>query len=613
MIRLRNWKFAAPVRAFRSKNYQLDRTEPSAVRPAKAVYQYQFVRYTQPMENDLLRNLVVIFAVAVIIVVLLRRIGVPSIAGFIIAGVFVGPNVLGIVDDVHEVEVLAELGVALLLFGIGLELSLDRMRRLWRLVLAGGALQVFSTASVTVLILRILDFSFSVAVFFGCVIAVSSTAVVLSALRTRGDIDAPHGRLTLGILIFQDLCVVPMILMVPLLAGAAPPGALATAALKSVVVLIAVLIAARFLAPHFLRFVARSRQRDVFVLSIFLICVGTAWLVSAAGVSLALGAFLAGLVVADSEYRHQALSDLIPFREMFASLFFVSVGMLLNPFSIAGNTPAILGLLASIVFGKAVIVTVVSLVLKLPLRVSILAGLALAQVGEFSFVLLSAGRAAMTLPQPFADNLVVAIVASMLITPFLIAVSPRVAAGMGMSPVLTRRLGVRTPADRPPEAGPMKDHVIIAGYGLAGRELSHSLEDCGVPYVIVDINPENIRSALQRVEPAYFGDVTSSEVLEALGAAHARELVLVINDVEATVRAIRAARRLSPELSIFARVFYAADIERVIRAGATEVVAAELEATVEVTQRVLERCRVRLDAIEAQIHGIRSIESEDNS
>lgn len=557
------------------------------------------------MENELLKDLVVIFAVAVVMVVALRRIGVPSIAGFIIAGVVVGPNVVGIVDDVHEVEFLAEVGVALLLFGIGLELSLDRMRRLWKLILIGGALQVFATIAVVVAILYFTGFPINTAVFFGCVIAVSSTAVVLSALRTRGDIDAPHGRLTLGILIFQDLCVVPMILTVPLVAGAAPPGALAMIALKSAGVLVAVVVGARFLVPVLLRFVAHSRQRDAFVLSIFLICIGTAWMVSAAGVSLAIGAFLAGLVVADSEYSHQALSDLIPFREMFASLFFVSVGMLLDPRSIAGNALPIFGLLALIVFGKAILATFASLALRLTLRVSVLAGLALAQVGEFSFVLLSAGRDAMALPHPFTDNLSVAIVVSMLITPLVIAVSPRVTAGMGKSTVLTRMLGVRTPADRRRDDQPMRDHVIIAGYGLAGWEVARSLEDCGVPHVIVDINPENVRAALSRGEPAFFGDVTSAEVLESLGAAHARDMVLVINDVDATVRAIGVARRLVPNLHILARVFYAADVERVVRAGASEVVAAELEAAVEVTHRILERCEVQEAAISAQMDEIR--------
>jgi CPA2 family monovalent cation:H+ antiporter-2 len=273
---------------------------------------------------------------------------------------------------------------------------------------------------------------------------------------------------------------------------------------------------------------------------------------------------------------------------------------------------SIFGLVAVIVFGKATIATAASVALKLPLRISALAGLALAQVGEFSFVLLSAGRGAMTLPQPFTDNLLVAIVVSMLITPLIIAVSPRVTAGMGESRALTRRLGVRTPSDRPRGAGPMKDHVIIAGYGLAGRELASSLEECGVPYIVVDINPENVRSAIQRVEPAYFGDVTSSEVLEALGVAHARELVLVINDVDATVRAIGAARRLAPGLPVFARVFYVVDVERVVRAGATEVVAAELEAAAEVTRRVLERCMVRSETIAVRMDGIRE-KREDES
>ena len=543
-------------------------------------------------------------------VMMLRRIGVPSIAGFIIAGVCVGPNALGIVNDVHEVELLAEVGVALLLFGIGLELSLERMRRLWRLILAGGALQVGSTIAIVIALLRIADFAWSIAFFFGCVIAVSSTAVVLSALRTRGDIDAPHGRLTLGILIFQDLCVVPMMLMIPLIAGDAPMGTLALTALRAAAVLMAVLAGARFLAPWFLSYVARTRQRDLFVLSMFLICIGTAWLVSAAGVSLALGAFLAGLVVADSEYSHQALSDLIPFREMFASLFFVSVGMLLDPGSIAGNAVAIIGLLVAIVIGKAVIVAMTSLALRLPLRVSVLAGLALAQIGEFSFVLLSAGRQAITLPQPFADNLAVAIVLSMLVTPLIIAISPRLAAGMDGGSVLTRRLGVRTAVDQEGHTESMRDHVIIAGYGLAGRELARSFEECGVPYIIVDINPENIRSALQRNEPAYFGDVTSAEVLESLGVSHARDLVLVINDVDAAIRSIKAAKRLAPALPVFVRVFYVADVERVVRAGATEVVSAEIEAAAEVTHRVLERCSVKQDLIDAQMDEIREHHEE---
>jgi CPA2 family monovalent cation:H+ antiporter-2 len=565
------------------------------------------------VSGGLLQELVVIFAVAVATVLVVRRLGVPSIAGFILAGILVGPNALGVVGDVHEVELLAEVGVALLLFGIGLELSLAKVRRLWRLVLVGGFLQVFTTAAVVVIVLRFSGFHIGTSVFFGFVIAVSSTAVVLSALRTRGDIDAPHGRLTLGILVFQDLCVVPMILMVPLLSGSVPVTALALAAVKSAAVLVAVLIGARLLAPRLLAAVAHTRQRDVFVLSVFLVCIGTAWLVTGAGVSLALGAFLAGLVVAGSEYRHQALSDLIPFREVFASLFFVSVGMLLSPRTILDNTLPIVAFLGAIVVGKAAITTVVSLALRLPLRVSILAGLALAQVGEFSFVLLAAGRDAMALPQPFTANLTAAIVLSMMITPVLITISPHVAAGMGRAPALTRRLEIRTPADRPQNAGPMKDHVIIAGYGLTGQELARSLEDCGVPYVVVDLNPDNVRQSLLRAEPAYFGDVTSAEVLESLGVARARELVLAINDIDATIRSVHAARRLAPSLPILVRSQYAADVHRLIKAGATDVVVAELEGSVEVTRRMLERCSVAPASVSPQLARIRSRREEETS
>jgi CPA2 family monovalent cation:H+ antiporter-2 len=564
------------------------------------------------MENELLRDLVVIFAVAVVIVGLLRRVGIPSIAGFIFAGIFVGPNALAIVDDVHEVEVLAEVGVALLLFGIGLELSLDRVRRLWRLVLTGGALQVVATGAAAFGVFRWMGLANSYAVLFGCVVAVSSTAIVLSALRARAEMEAPHGRLTLGILIFQDLCVVPMILVIPLLSGEVEPVQIAVTLAKAAVVLTAVLFGARLVVPRLLRMVAYTRQRELFVLSVFLICIGTAWLVSAAGVSLALGAFLAGLVVAGSEFRHQALSEVIPFREVFASLFFVSVGMLLEPVAIMNNALPISIMVIVIVAAKAVIATAAGLATRLPLRVSILAGLSLAQVGEFSFVLLAAGHDAMILPEPFTGNLTTAIVITMLVTPLIIAASPHVAAGVLSIPAFTRRLGVRTPADRSLSAQPLSDHVIIAGYGLTGQELAQSLRDCGVNYVIVDINPENVRRAAGHGEPAYFGDVTSEDVLEALGVEHAIELVISINDLGAIMRAIGAARRAAPGLPVLVRNVYAADIERLLRAGASEVVTAELEASAVLARRILERCRVRRDAIAPQLERIRE-RTEDES
>jgi CPA2 family monovalent cation:H+ antiporter-2 len=417
--------------------------------------------------------------------------------------------------------------------------------------------------------------------------------VVLRGLSQRGDLEAPHGRLAVGILIFQDLCVVPMILVIPLLSGSIQAAEIVLTLLKAAGVLAAVLFGARLVVPRVLKLVAYTRQRELFVLSVFLICIGTAWLVSAAGVSLALGAFLAGLVVAGSEFRHQALSEVIPFREVFASLFFVSVGMLLDPQVIGTNAVPIFLMVVVIVVGKALISTLAGLATRLPLRVSVLAGLALAQVGEFSFVLLVAGRDALALPEPFTGNLTTAVVVTMLITPMIILAAPHVAAGVVNIPVLTRRLGVRTPAERPEGAAPLSDHVIIAGYGLTGQELAHTLRDCGVGYVIVDINPDNVRRASANGEPAYFGDVTSEDVLESLGLDHAVELVLSINDLGATLRTIAAARRVAPDLPILVRIQYAADVERLIQAGANEIVAAEMEASAEMTKRALARCRLR--------------------
>jgi len=520
----------------------------------------------------------------------------------------VGPNALGLVDDVHQVEALAEVGVALLLFGIGLELSLNKMRRLWKLIVFGGAIQVGLTIAVVAGLAKGFGEPTGRAIFLGCVIAVSSTAIVLTGLRQRGVLEAPQGRVSLGILVFQDLFVVPALLVIPLLAGNGEgDGSLALALFKAIAVVVGVVVAARLIVPRWLDVVARTRQRDLFILTVFLICIGTAWAVSFAGISLALGAFLGGLVVAGSGYRHQALSDLIPFRDVLTSIFFVSVGMLLDMSTVVSNLAPITFLLGVIVIGKFVIVLVTGAVLRLPFTVAILAAAALAQVGEFSFILFSAAQGTELLVEPLTSNLLTAIILSMLITPLAIQMGPHIAAGAGMLRGLGRRVGVRTPDDLPGAgagAG-VKDHVIIAGFGVTGQELANSLNDCGIAYVILDINSDNVRQAIQQVQPAYYGDVTSMEVLERMGVRRAKQLVIVINDPGATARAIKAARSLAPDLHITVRAPYVVDVNGLVQAGATDVVISELEASAEVTARVLRDCGVGADAVDPQLERIR--------
>jgi len=539
-----------------------------------------------------LREFVIILAAAVAAVVLLRRFRIPSIAGFIVAGALVGPNALGLVADIHHVEVIAELGVVLLLFGIGLELSLERIRGLWRAIAVGGTIQVGATILAVVGICALLGVNVRSAVLIGCIIAISSTAIVLRGLSARGELESPHGRLALGILVFQDLCVVPMVLIIPLLATAQGSATNAFVTLLTAVgVLTGVLVAARKVVPRLFDVVAATRQRDLFVLSVFLVGLGTAWAVSLAGISLALGAFLAGLVVASGKYRQQVFSDLVPLREVLASIFFVSIGMLLDAQTVLQYAIPILGLLLAIVLGKFVIVFLTATVMKLPLRPCILTSVALCQVGEFSFVLLRAADGTGLLDPAFAGNLTVAVILSMLVTPFVITLGPRLADEIANVKLVRRVFCGRLLAD-PPDAEKLRHHVIVAGYGLTGQSVAEMLQERGVPFIIVDLNIDNVNNAARQTETAFFGDVTSVEILEHVGAAHASLFVISINDHEATVRAIAACRSVAPEVRIIARARYAVDVESLEEAGATFVIDAETAAAGGVVNCVVEHLSV---------------------
>ncbi len=554
----------------------------------------------------LLQDLLVILAAALLVAGVLKRAGLPSVAGLLLAGVLIGPGALGLVSDPHSVELLSEIGVVLLLFGIGLELSLERLKRLWRPILLGGGFQVGLTMAAVFAVALSLGMAPGQAVFLGCIVAVSSTAVVLRGLQARGELDAPHGRLTLGILVFQDLSVVPMMLAIPLLAGQGGSlGAALGAAARAFAVVAGVVAGARFLVPRLMAFVARTREKDLFVLAILLVCLGTAFLANVAGVSLALGAFLGGLVVAGTGYRHQAASDLIPFREALTGIFFVSVGMALDPGLLLRDWAGVGGPLAAILFGKFLLTFLAAALLRLPLRVAVLSAVALSQVGEFSFVLIRAARGTPLLDPLLEGRLTAAVILSMVLTPLALAFAPHVAAGMGRIRPLTRLLGVRGPEEsRLPDR--MEGHVIVAGFGLAGEELASALKACGIPHVVADLNVDNIRHARKKGHPVLFGDVTSQEVLHHLRVADASELVLLLNDPDATARAVRAARASAPSLSILARTPYVLDVPALKAAGATEVVAGEAEAAAAVAERVLSRRGICGEAAEDRLGRIRA-------
>jgi CPA2 family monovalent cation:H+ antiporter-2 len=540
----------------------------------------------------LLRDLVVILAAAVAVVVLFRRIQLPAIAGFIVAGAALGPAGFGWVQDLEDIRHLAEIGVVLLLFTVGLEFPLGELRRLGRVLAVGGGLQVGLTTAATAALAAAWGAGASKAVFLGFLIALSSTAIVLKGLTERGEVDAPHGKLIVGMLLFQDLCVVPMILLVPALAGQGDGAAsigrvLATA----VLVVAAALMLARWVVPRALHFVAASRGRDLFVLAVVLVGSAITWMTSVAGFSLALGAFLAGMVLADSEYGHQALSDSLALRDLFTSLFFVSIGMLIDFRSGLDHPWLVAGVVAAVLLGKAAVAAFAGLLLRFPVRIALLAGFGVAQIGEFSFVL---GRQGTDLGLLTADELRVFLTASvitMFIAPLALRFGPGLAAGASRLRGFGRldsaaAGGIALPED---QAAPQ---VVILGYGVGGELLAEVLREAAVPFVALDLNAQRVRRARQEGTPLYYGDVTSREILERAGVATAAQVVVVLNDPRATLHAVRVAREVGPTAVIIARARYVGETHALLAAGADEVVSQELEGSFTIIERVAREARI---------------------
>lgn len=540
----------------------------------------------------MLLDIVLVLAAALVVVLLLQRLRLPVIAGFLIAGALIGPSGLRLVSDPHRIEQLAEIGVVLLLFTIGLEFSLSTLRRIAGSVLVGGGLQVVLTGGATAAIAVGLGEPLERAIFLGFLVSLSSTAIVFRGLGERGELAAPHGRFILGILLFQDLCVVPMMLVVPMLAaGTASFRSVAGAMTLAALVMVATVVLARFCIPPLFARVARTQRRDLFLLAVLLVCAGIAWATAQVGLSLALGAFLAGMVLADSEYGHQALADVLPLRDLFTSLFFVSLGMLLDVELLLEAPGPVLLFFAALLLGKMLVVVACGLVMRLPLRVVVLSGVALAQVGEFSFILAEAGR---DLGLTSARDLAVfldASVMTMLATPLLMRAGPHLAAGARRITRLEGLFGLHEVGGSA-AAERIEGHVAILGYGVGGRVLAESLRSADLPHVVVDLDPDRVRAARARGERVQFGDATSTAVLESAHVAHAAHVAVLLNDPDATVRAVRAVRQIAPFVPITARARFLDDVQRLHAAGATHAVAQEVEASLELVEHVLVASRI---------------------
>ena len=556
-----------------------------------------------------LNEMVALFIVSVAIAYLCYRLRLVPIAGFLLAGVLMGPSALGFVDDQELVDMLAEIGVILLLFTIGLEFSLEKLSRIRRAIFVGGGLQVALTIALVTGILVALGVSWQAGVYTGCLVALSSTAIVLGLLAERAETDTPQGRLSLAILILQDLAIVVMVLIVPMLAGeGGTAGALLWVLGKALLLIVAVLVLARRVVPWILEQVAHTRRQELFLLTVVAICFGTAAVSSYAGVSLALGAFLAGLVVSESRYSEQAMSEILPLRIVFNAVFFVSVGMLLDVGFFVRNPLLILGISAAVVAIKLILTTGSVLLLGYPIRIAAATGLVLAQIGEFSFVLERAGRAAGLSPagmgEAGAQVFIATTVLLMLLTPFFMKAAPHFGALLTRTPL--RRFG--EPSERPAveEAAHMGDHVIIVGYGPAGRRLVQVLRDRGIPFVVLEMNPRSVEEMHAEGIPALYGDATRPHILEHAGIETAKLCVVVINDPTASPRIVHLVRYLNPTVQIIARTRFLADIKPLQERGADMVVPEEMETTVRIFTHVLGAYMIPPEEIDRQVEIIRA-------
>lgn len=536
-----------------------------------------------------LQDILIVYSLGVAVVICLQRFGVPNLVGFLIAGILAGPHALHLVGDVHRLEALAELGIIILLFTIGVETSLKRLLRLGWVVVGAGLGQILLTAGAAALVGKTLGWPAGMCLAVGFAVTLSSTAIVLKILTDHGEGSTLHGRLALGILVFQDLAVIPMLLIMSAWgAGDSGPLALTMAVGKSGLVLIAVFTTALLIVPRLFAMIVQLRNQELFMLALIASAMGIMWVTHAAGFSLGVGAFLAGLILSDSEYSHHSLSSILPFRDAFSSLFFVSLGMYFDVPVVLSQPALILGGAAAVMVAKALIVFGIVKALKYSTSTALACGCVLGQIGEFAFVLLETGKTSGLLTDPQVSGMVAVSVLTMGLTPLLFS---------GV-PLLQRVFGGAVSGDVEGDGHARAGHVILVGFGVCGRNTAKALKEVGVPYVILEMNPTTVRTLRAAGEDVFYGDATHAHALEHAGLANARALVVTPPEPAAARRIIQAARAANATLPIIGRTRFVSEAPELLRLGASEVVPEELETSVQIVARVLRAFLVPQDILE---------------
>jgi monovalent cation:H+ antiporter-2, CPA2 family len=548
-----------------------------------------------------LLTVLILMAATVFTLATFRRLNMPPVFGYVMVGAFLGPGALAVVPDFAQVRLLAEFGVAFLLFTLGLEFSIPRLRSLgWSLVIL-GSLQVVLTTLVVVAVSWALGIDPAIAVLLGGIVAMSSTAVMAPQLAAQGELTQRHGSLAIGVSVFQDIAVVPYLALVPVLAGGVGPVAPIRAVLLALVALVIVLAMGHWLLRPFMREMAQARLAELFTLTILLVVLGAAWVTEAVGLSLALGAFLAGLMLAETEFRHRVETDIRPFRDLLLGLFFITVGMSLDFAVLLRWWPLVVGLLLVFTAGKAALVAALMLRSGESREVSLKTAIALGQGGEFGIAILTVATQRALLDPVVAQLMLTSIVISMAVNPLLIRNADRIVQRLGVTPPARKPI----PGQDPVAATAERDHVVICGFGRVGQNLGRILEEEHIEYIAVELDHERVRVAREAGDPVIWGDCSDPAILSMAGLAQANLVVTTIPSTRETLRILAVVKEQMPGVPVLVRARDDSQLELLQRTGATEVVPETLEASLMLASHMLALLKVPLSRVVRKVQQVR--------
>lgn len=549
------------------------------------------------MDNLLIiQDIVIILLFSIVIIFLFNKFKLPSLVGFLIAGMLIGPYGLKFISSVDEIEVMAEIGVILLLFTIGIEVSFSQIVRIKKLLLVGGGLQLFLTAIISFIIFYSIGISLNQSIFFSFLISLSSTTIITKLLVDKNEVDSPHGKISIAITLFQDLMIVPLFLLMPILSQEVKTdiSAILLKVLGAFGITALLIITAKYFMRPVVHQIAKLRLREAFTIGIILLILGTAYITHQAGLSFAIGAFIAGLILSETDFNHQIISEIVPLKDAFNSIFFVSVGLLVNVQFVFQNSFLIISLTLLIFIFKASVIVLSVSILRYPFRTALLAGIGLGQVGEFSFILALAGTNYGLINADYYNIFLSSSIFTMIITPVLFQLEPWIAEKLGH--VESKKRHGEEFID-----SSLKDHVIIGGFGVNGKNLAHVLKETGIKYIVIELNPDTVKKEKSKGENIIYGDISRDDILKFVGAGKAKVIVFAISDPVVTKVGLKNAKNINPHIYALVRTQYVNEVDELIKLGADEVIPEEFETSLQIFRKVLQKYHIPLNVIMQQV------------